>query len=97
VLLSRRALRDQRREPRRRGRAFDDELNANQSRIAKLLIKPAAKNPILEKFKSDKKESGEAAQKHKGDEGVDGQEGRPQAFRARRAQGRPNNKDQARC
>jgi TonB family protein len=78
------------------GEAFDDELNANQSRIAKLLIKPAAKNPILEKFKSDKKESGEAAQKHKGAEGEMGKKDGPKRSARAAPKGDPSNKDQAR-
>jgi hypothetical protein len=51
------------------GEAFDDNVSANQSRLVKLLIKWPRKNPILERFNSDQKKPGEAAQKHRNDKG----------------------------
>jgi TonB family protein len=78
------------------GEGFDDELNANSSRIAKLLIKPAEKNPILQKFEKQKKDSGEVAQKHKGDEGKMGKKNAPERSAHVAPKGDPSNKDQAR-
>ena len=79
------------------GEAFDDELNTNQARIAKLLIKPPAnqKNPILERFEK-RKEAGEIAQKHKGDEGAMGKKDGPKRSAHAAPKGDPTNKDQAR-
>lgn len=77
------------------GEAFDDELNSNSARIAKLLIKPPEKNPILQKFEK-KKDSGEIAQKHKGDEGQMGKVNAPKRSAHAAPKGDPNNKDQAR-
>ncbi len=77
------------------GEAFDDELNSNSARIAKLLIKPPEKNPILQKFEK-KKDSGEIAQKHKGDEGAMGKKDAPKKSAHAAPKGDPNNKDQAR-
>ena len=77
------------------GEAFDDELNSNSSRIAKLLIKPPEKNPILTKYEK-KKDSGEVAQKHKDTEGQMGKKDiKPRSAHAA-PKGDPNNKDQAR-
>jgi TonB family protein len=78
------------------GEAFDDELSSNQARIAKLLIKPPEKNPILQKFEKQKKDSGEIAQKHKGDEGSMGKKDAPKRSAHAAPKGDPNNKDQAR-
>jgi TonB family protein len=79
------------------GEAFDDELNSNQARIAKLLIKPPENNPILEKFKSEKKkDQGEASAKHKGDEGKMGKKDGPPRSAHAAPKGDPTNKDQAR-
>lgn len=77
------------------GEGFDDELNSNSARIAKLLIKPPEKNPILQKFEK-KKDSGEIAQKHKGDEGQMGKKDTPKRSAHAAPKGDPNNKDQAR-
>ncbi len=77
------------------GEAFDDELNSNSARIAKLLIKPPEKNPILQKFEK-KKDSGEVAQKHKGEEGQMGKKEAPKRSAHAAPKGDPNNKDQAR-
>lgn len=78
------------------GEAFDDELNSNQARIAKLLIKPPEKNPILQRFEKQKKDAGEIAQKHKGDEGGMGKKDAPKRSAHAAPKGDPNNKDQAR-
>ncbi len=77
------------------GEAFDDELNSNSARIAKLLIKPPEKNPILQKFEK-KKDSGEVAQKHKDNEGQMGKKEAPKRSAHAAPKGDPNNKDQAR-
>lgn len=77
------------------GDAFDDELNSNSARIAKLLIKPPEKNPILQKYEK-KKDSGEAAQKHKGNEGKMGKVNAPEKSAHAAPKGDPTNKDQAR-
>ncbi|MDP2270549.1 MAG: adventurous gliding motility protein GltG [Archangium sp.] len=77
------------------GEAFDDELNSNSARIAKLLIKPPEKNPILQKFEK-KKDSGEVAQKHKDSEGQMGKKEAPKRSAHAAPKGDPNNKDQAR-
>jgi hypothetical protein len=79
------------------GEAFDDELNSNTARIAKLLIKPPAnqKNPILERFEK-RKEAGEIAQKHKDAEGAMGKKDAPKRSAHAAPKGDPNNKDQAR-
>ncbi len=77
------------------GEAFDDELNSNSARIAKLLIKPPEKNPILQKFEK-KKDSGEVAQKHKDSEGQMGKKDVPKRSAHAAPKGDPNNKDQAR-
>ncbi len=79
------------------GDEFADDLNNNQARIAKLLIKPpeTQKNPILEKFEK-KKDSGEIAQKHKGEDGQMGKKDAPKRSAHAAPKGDPNNKDQAR-
>jgi outer membrane biosynthesis protein TonB len=77
------------------GEAFDDELGNNSARIAKLLIKPPEKNPILERMEK-KKDSGEIAQKHKDSEGQMGKKDAPKRSAHAAPKGDPNNKDQAR-
>jgi TonB family protein len=79
------------------GDEFADDLNDNQARIAKLLIKPPEnqKNPILEKYEK-KKDSGEVAAKRKGDEGSAGKKEAPKRSAHAAPKGDPNNKDQAR-
>ncbi len=79
------------------GDEFADDLNDNQARIAKLLIKPpeTQKNPILEKYEK-KKDSGEIAAKRKGDEGSMGKKEAPKRSAHAAPKGDPNNKDQAR-
>jgi TonB family protein len=76
------------------GEAFDDDLNANQARIAKLLIKPP--DPPKPQTGAEKKESGEIAQKHKGDEGKMGKKDAPARSAHAAPKGDPSNKDQAR-
>jgi TonB family protein len=78
------------------GDDLGDDLNGNQARIAKLLIKPpdAQKNPLLNQLK--KKESAEIAQKHKQDEGQMGKKDAPKRSAHAAPKGDPNNKDQAR-
>ncbi len=78
------------------GDEFGDDLNGNQARIAKLLIKPpdAQKNPLLQQLK--KKDSGEIAQKHKNDEGQMGKKDAVKRSAHAAPKGDPNNKDQAR-
>lgn len=78
------------------GESFDDELNSDTARIAKLLIKPPEKNPILQRFEKQKKDSGEIAAKHKGDEGQMGKKDAPKRSAHAAPKGDPNNKDQAR-
>ncbi|MCU0701190.1 MAG: adventurous gliding motility protein GltG [Myxococcaceae bacterium] len=79
------------------GDEFADDLNDNQARIAKLLIKPPEnqKNPILERYEK-KKDSGEIAAKRKGDEGQMGAKNAPKRSAHAAPKGDPNNKDQAR-
>ena len=77
------------------GDEFADDLNDSNARIAKLLIKPPEKNPILEKFEK-KKEAGEVAQKHKSDQGEAGKKEAPKISAKAAPKGDPNNKDQAR-
>ncbi len=79
------------------GDEYSDELSGSQARIAKLLIKPpdANKNPILQKYEK-KKDSGEIAAKHKGDEGQMGKKDAPKRSAHAAPKGDPNNKDQAR-
>jgi TonB family protein len=80
------------------GEAFDDELNTNQARIAKLLIKPpeSQKNPILARYEKEKA-TGQMAASKKGDEGKMGVKANAPARNTRTApRGDPSNKDQAR-
>ncbi len=77
------------------GDEFADDLNDSNARIAKLLIKPPEKNPILEKF-DKRKEQGEIAQKHKGESGEAGKKDAPKVSAKAAPKGDPNNKDQAR-
>lgn len=74
-----------------------DDLAGNQARIAKLLIKPpeVQKNPLLQKLEK-KKDSGEIAQKHKGEDGQMGKKEAPKRSAHAAPKGDPNNKDQAR-
>jgi TonB family protein len=79
------------------GDEFADDLNDNQARMVKMLVKPPEpqKNPILDKFQK-KKDSGEIAAKHKGDEGSMGKKDAPKRSAHAAPKGDPNNKDQAR-
>jgi outer membrane biosynthesis protein TonB len=76
------------------GDDYADELDANSSRIAKLLIKPPEVQKQLAKMQ--KKDSGEIAQKHKNDEGSMGKKDAPKKSAHAAPKGDPNNKDQAR-
>jgi TonB family protein len=78
------------------GDEYADELDGNQARIAKLLIKPpdVQKNPLLQNLQ--KKESGEIAAKRSGDEGQMGKKDAPKRAAHAAPKGDPNNKDQAR-
>ncbi|MFL5319866.1 MAG: adventurous gliding motility protein GltG [Myxococcaceae bacterium] len=80
------------------GDEYDDDLNGNQARIAKLIIKPpdVQKNPLLEKLKKEKENQGEMAAKHRGDEGQMGKKDAPKRSAHAAPKGDPNNKDQAR-
>jgi len=79
------------------GDEFGDDLNGNQARIAKLLIKPpdAQKNPLLQRLEK-KKDSGEVAQKHKNEDGQMGKKDAVKRSAHAAPKGDPNNKDQAR-
>ncbi|MBX7113758.1 MAG: adventurous gliding motility protein GltG [Myxococcaceae bacterium] len=77
------------------GDEFDDELNGNNARIAKLIIKPPEPNKLVAALQK-KKESGEMAQKHKGDDGQMGKKEAPKRSAHAAPKGDPNNKDQAR-
>jgi TonB family protein len=75
------------------GDEYSDDLDANNSRIAKLLIKPPA---VQKKIAGMKKRSGEIAQKHKNSEGQMGKKDAPKRSAHAAPKGDPNNKDQAR-
>ncbi|MBK7858589.1 MAG: adventurous gliding motility protein GltG [Archangiaceae bacterium] len=77
------------------GDEYADELDSNNSRIAKLLIKPPEVQKQLAKMEK-KKDSGEVAAKHKGDEGSMGKKDAPKRSAHAAPKGDPNNKDQAR-
>lgn len=77
------------------GDELADDLNANQARLTKLLVKPNEKNPLLQKL-AKQKESGEKAEKHRKDEGKMGKKDAPNTNRRTAPKGDPNNKDQAR-
>ncbi len=76
------------------GDEYADELDANNARIAKLLIKPPEVQKALAKMQ--KKDSGEIAQKHKDAEGQMGKKDAPKKSAHAAPKGDPNNKDQAR-
>ncbi len=76
------------------GDEYADELSDTNARIAKLLIKPP--EPVKSAGKQAKKDSGEAAAKHKGDEGKMGKKDAPVRSAHTAPKGDPNNKDQAR-
>ena len=79
------------------GDEYADELSDNNARMAKLLIKPPdiQKNPLLQRYEK-KKDSGEVAEKRKGDEGAMGKKDAPKKSAHAAPKGDPNNKDQAR-
>ncbi|RJS19331.1 hypothetical protein DRW03_23590 [Corallococcus sp. H22C18031201] len=83
-----------------RGDEYSDELNGNDARIAKLIIKApeAQKNKFLEKLNQQKeKKSGEMAAKNRGDEGQMGKKDAAKTGNKTAVKGDPNKKDQARA
>ncbi|MDY7229817.1 adventurous gliding motility protein GltG [Hyalangium rubrum] len=86
------------------GDEFADELNANNARLAKLIVKPpeAQKNKFLEKLQQqkaekEKKKSGEMAAKQKNDEGQMGKKEAPKTNNRTAPQGQKDKKDEARA
>jgi TonB family protein len=79
------------------GEGYKDELSSTQARIAKLIIKPPQiqQNPFL-KMLQKKKNQGEIAAKHRGEEGQMGKKDAPKRDARAAPKGDPNNKDQAR-
>jgi len=79
------------------GEGYKDELSSTQARIAKLIIKPPQiqKNPFL-RMLAQKKNQGEIAAKHRGEEGQMGKKEAPKRDARAAPKGDPNNKDQAR-
>ncbi len=79
------------------GEGYKDELSSTQARIAKLIIKPPQiqQNPFL-KMLAKKKNQGEIAAKHRGEEGQMGKKEAPKRDARAAPKGDPNNKDQAR-
>lgn len=80
------------------GDIYADELNADDSRIAKLIIKPPdiQKNAFIKQLNKEKAQKGEAPAKHSGEEGQMGKKAAPKRNAHTAAKGDPNNKDQAR-
>lgn len=82
------------------GDLYADDLNSNQARIAKLIIKPPEtekKNPLLERLaKQKEKRAGEMAAKHRKEEGQAGKKDAPKKNARMAPKGDPSNKDQAR-
>lgn len=80
------------------GDIYADELNADDSRIAKLIIKPPdiQKNSFIKQLNQEKAKKGEAPAKHSGEEGGMGKKNAPKRNAHTAAKGDPNNKDQAR-
>jgi len=79
------------------GEGYKDELSSTQARIAKLIIKPPQiqKNPFL-RMLAQKKNQGEIAAKHRGEEGQMGKKDAPKRDARAAPKGDPNDKDQAR-
>jgi hypothetical protein len=80
------------------GDEYADELNTDEARIAKLIIKPPdmQKNPLLQQLAQEKAKAGEAPAKHSGDEGQMGKKDAPKRNNRAAPKGDVNNKDQAR-
>lgn len=80
------------------GDVYADELNSNDARIAKLILKPPEiqKNPLLQQLAQEKAKKGEAPAKHSGDEGEMGKKNAPKKNAHAAPKGDPNNKDAAR-
>jgi TonB family protein len=83
------------------GEEFADELNGNDSRLAKLIIKPpeTQKNKFLEKLnqQKEKKKAGELAAKQKKEEGQMGKKEAPKTANRTAPQGQKDKKDEARA
>ncbi len=86
------------------GDEFADELNTNNARLAKLIVKPpeAQKNKFLEKLQQqkaekEKKKSGELAAKQRNDEGQMGKKDAAKTNNRTAPQGQKDKKDQARA
>ena len=79
------------------GETFGDDVIASQARIAKFITPPKIdKPPNTDMFDKKKDDSGEAAQKGKGDEGQMGRKDAPARSAKSAPKGDPTNKDQAR-
>ncbi len=80
---------------------FADELSGDQSRLAKLIIKPpeTQKNKFLEKLnqQKEKKKAGELAAKQKKEEGQMGKKDAPKTANRTAPQGQKDKKDEARA
>jgi TonB family protein len=83
------------------GDEFADELSGDNSRLAKLIIKPpeVQKNKFLEKLNQQKeqKKAGEMAAKQRGDEGQMGKKEAPKTQARTAPQGQKDKKDEARA
>jgi TonB family protein len=83
------------------GDEFADELSGDNSRLAKLIIKPpeVQKNKFLEKLNQQKeqKKAGEMAAKQRGDEGQMGKKEAPKTQNRTAPQGQKDKKDEARA
>jgi TonB family protein len=83
------------------GEEFADELNSDNARLAKLIIKPpeVQKNKFLEKLnqQKEKKKAGEMAAKQKKEEGAMGKKEAPKTANRTAPQGQKDKKDEARA
>jgi len=83
------------------GEEFADELSGDNSRLAKLIIKPpeTQKNKFLEKLnqQKEKQKAGEMAAKRRGDEGQMGKKEAPKTQNRTAPQGQKDKKDEARA
>ena len=83
------------------GEEFADELSGDNSRLAKLIIKPpeTQKNKFLEKLnqQKEKKKAGEMAAKQRGDEGQMGKKEAPKTQNRTAPQGQKDKKNEARA
>ncbi|HEX8701642.1 MAG TPA: adventurous gliding motility protein GltG [Myxococcaceae bacterium] len=83
------------------GEEFADELNSDNARLAKLIIKPpeTQKNKFLEKLnqQKEKQKSGEMAAKQKKEEGQMGKKEAPKTNQRTAPQGQKDKRDEARA